>query len=370
MPVTDPQLTTYTRVLRIRIKDKHAAFLRERARDVNQVWNYDNALQIQVWRREQRFLSGYDFAEYTNGATKAGLALHSQTVQAVSEEYATRRKQAKKTRLRWRVSHGPKRSLGWIPFKKAAISYRNGQLWLAGLDKPLCIWDSYDLSQYELGAGNISEDSRGRWYINITVKRKAQAPQPGKGVIGIDLGLKDFAGFSEDAVPNVEAPKFYRDLEPKLAVAQRANKKARVKAIHAKIANRRKDFLHKLSTQLVREYGAIFVGDVNASKLAKTGMAKSVLDAGWSAFRNMLQYKSDDAGSWVKIINEANSTRECACCGKLTGPTGLAGLSVREWVCSHCGARRPRDRNSAQVIKARGMVQLERCVANSQSTTP
>lgn len=370
MTVTNSQLTTYTRVLHIRIKDKHAGFLRERAGDVNQVWNFDNALQMQVWRREQRFLSGYDFAEYTNGATKAGLALHSQTVQAISEEYATRRKQTGKTRLRWRVSHGPKRSLGWIPFKKAAIRYRNGQLWLSGLDRPLCIWDSYDLSKYELGAGNIAEDSRGRWYINITVKRKAEAKQPGKGAIGIDLGLKDFAGFSEHNVSNVEAPKFYRDLEPALAAAQRANKKARVKAIHAKIANRRKDFLHKLSTQLVREYGAIFVGNVNAAGLAKTRMAKSVLDAGWSTFRTMLQYKGDDAGSWVLEVNEANSTRECARCGRLTGPTGLAGLSVREWVCSHCGALRPRDRNSAQVIKARGMVQLEGCVANSQSTKP
>ena len=358
MTVPDFELTIYTRVLRIRIKDKHAAFLCARATDVNQVWNYDNALQIQVWRREQRFLSGYDFAEYTKGATKEGLALHSQTVQAISEEYATRRKQAGKTRLRWRVSHGPRRSLGWIPVKKAALSYRNGQLWLAGLDQPLGIWDSYGLSQYELGAGNISEDSRGRWYINITVKQKAAPKQIGKGAIGIDLGLKDFAAFSEEAEANVEAPRFYRDLEEPLAIAQRANKKQRVKAIHAKIANRRKDFLHKLSTHLVHEYGAIFIGNVNASGLAKTRMAKSVLDAGWSTFRTMLQYKGDDAGSWVLQINEANSTRECACCGRLTGPTGLAGLSVREWVCSHCGSLRPRDRNSAQVIKARGMAQL------------
>src|SRR5690242_14766831 len=81
---------------------------------------------------------------------------------------------------------------------------------------------------------------------------------------------------------------FYRDVEPALAVAQRATKKSRVRALHAKIANRRKDFLHKLSTRLVKEFGHIVFGNVSSSKLAKTRMAKSVLDAGWSSLRTML----------------------------------------------------------------------------------
>jgi IS605 OrfB family transposase len=79
-----------------------------------------------------------------------------------------------------------------------------------------------------------------------------------------------------------------------------------------KIANRRKDFLHKLSTELTRAKGAIFVGNVNASGLAKTRMAKSVLDAGWSAFRTMLQYKCDDAGVWFAEVDEAFSTQTCS----------------------------------------------------------
>ena len=84
-----------------------------------------------------------------------------------------------------------------------------------------------------------------------------------------------------------------------MAIAQRANKKARVKAIYAKIANRRKGFEHKLGTRLVRAYGAIFVGNVSASALAKTTQAKSVLDVGWSIFWTMLQSKCDEAGVWV-----------------------------------------------------------------------
>jgi putative transposase len=108
-----------TRVLRLRLKDKHAPFLRAMAGEVNFVWNYVNDLSYKVLQREHRFMSAYDLNAYTTGATKAGLSLHSQTVQAVNEEFVTRRKQFKKAKLRWRVSNPKKThySLGWVPFK-------------------------------------------------------------------------------------------------------------------------------------------------------------------------------------------------------------------------------------------------------------
>ena len=124
------QCPTFTRVLRLRLKDKHARTLREHAYWVNQVWNYCNELSFKVLQRERRFLSGFDLQKYTAGATREGLPLHSQTVQAIAEEYALRRKQFKKTKLRWRVSNpkSSKYSLGWIPFKASALRYRSGQV--------------------------------------------------------------------------------------------------------------------------------------------------------------------------------------------------------------------------------------------------
>ncbi|QBR03675.1 RNA-guided endonuclease InsQ/TnpB family protein [Paraburkholderia pallida] len=346
-----------TRVLRFRLKDKHAKLLRVLAREVNFVWNYCNELSHMVWQREQRFLSGYDFHPFTRGAGKAGLHLHSQTLQAIGEEYAVRRKQAGKTRLRWRASGGPRRSLGWIPFKASAIRYRNGQVFFAGTR--LSLWDSYGLSRYKLGAGSFSEDARGRWYLNVTIKVE-KTPTPATGEVersaGIDLGLKDFAATSDAQVITLD--RHYRKLETVLAKAQCARKKARVRALHPKIKNSRKDQLHKLSTALVQQYGAIFIGNVNASALARTRMAKSVLDAGWSLFRTMLQYKSDCAGVWFDEVDEKYSTQTCGCCNRRTGPKGREGLGIREWACFECGAYHHRDINAAVNILAAGRRRL------------
>jgi IS605 OrfB family transposase len=157
----------------------------------------------------------------------------------------------------------------------------------------------------------------------------------------------------------VEAQSFYRDLAPKLAVAQRAGKKERTKAIHAKISNRRKDFLHKASSHIAASYAAVFVGDVNASALAKTKMAKSVLDSGWSTFRTMLRYKCDDAGVWFKEVKESYSTQECSHCHQLTGPKGQRDLNIRQWTCVHCLSAHDRDVNAAINIRNRGLEWLQ-----------
>lgn len=351
------------KTLRIRIKDKHASWLQQQANLVNFVWNYCQEISLKALHRENRFLSGYDLAPFVNGATKEGLDLPSPVVQEIAVEYARKRKQFKKAKLRWRASKGSRRALGWVPLRNNVLSYRNGQVWYHG--KPLSLWDSYGLAQYadekgRLGAGHLAEDSGGRWFLCVTVNVPQfcgpKKPQGLKSSVGIDLGLKDFLTTSSGQKES--AQQFYRDLEPALATAQRANKKNRVKAIHQKIANRRKDHLHKLSTALVRKHNAIFVGNVNASQLAKTKLAKSVLDASWSAFRDMLKYKSEHAAIWFEEVDEKFTSVTCSCCKKRTGPKGLEGLRIREWQCVECGAVHDRDINAAQNILALGRERL------------
>lgn len=351
----------FIKTLRVRIKDRYTKVLTELASEVNLVWNYSQDLALKVLERDRRFMFAFDMAAFTKGAGKEGMRLHSQTIQAVSEEYCSKRKQFKKAKLRWRVSKGSRRSLGWIPFKASAIRYKAGQLHYGKL--PLGIWDSYGLANYDsLGAGSFSEDARGRWYANITVPiPELCGPRPQKkDSVGIDLGLRELAAFSDPTMPPIEAQNFYRDLEPALATAQRAGKKVRTRAIHAKIANLRKDFLHKLSTQVVKGYGIIVVGNVSSSKLAKTTMAKSVLDSGWAMFKTQLTYKSLEAASVFKEVNESYSTQDCSACGARTGPKGMADLKVSRWVCPVCSTHHDRNQNAAQNILVKGLLELRK----------
>lgn len=336
--------------IRVRIKDKHAPLLREWARTVNFVWNYVNDLSYRNIRDHRRFLTGFDFHAYMSGSSKL-LGLHSSTVQEIAEQYAIKRKTAKRAKLQWRKSGGARRSLGWVPFKARATQYRAGQIYFNG--QHFKVWDSYGLGQYTFRAGSFSEDARGRWYFNATVEVEREL-SPGQAAVGIDLGLKTTATCSDGSI--LAAGRFYRDLEPALGIAQRAGKKARVRAIHAKIANRRKDALHKFSSELVGRSGLVVVGNVSPLSMVKTKMSKSVLDAGWGQLKTMLEYKCANAGTVFLEVNEAYTTQSCSCCGSLpaSSPKGRAGLGVREWTCVDCGTAHDRDVNAAQNILAAG----------------
>lgn len=339
------------KTLKVRVKDRHANALTEMARSVNFVWNYVNALSHRSIIERGIFLSAYDLHPFTKGAGKE-LGLHSQTLQCVAGEYVTRRKQFKKAKLHWRKSHGVRRSLGWIPINTGQALWKMGQVFHNG--QYFKVWDSYGLGQYKFRSASFNEDARGRWYFNVVVDVECQ-PSTGKTAVGIDLGCKtsatDSKGFSVTG-------REYRRLEAKLAVAQRTKNKARVKNIHAKIKNRRADTLHKYSRKLVNENAAIFVGNVSSLGLAKTKMAKSVLDAGWGQLKTMLEFKCHQAGVVFEVVNEAYSTVTCSVCKKRTGPKGQEGLRIREWVCCECGTAHDRDVNSAKFILAIGLDRL------------
>ena len=344
------------KTLKLRIKDKNLKVLDQLASEVNFVWNYVNDLGFKYLKRTGEFLSSYDIDKYTKGASKE-CGLHSQTIQAISAELVTRRKQFKKAKLKWRVSNkkSARRSLGWIPFKKVAIKYADGYVQYG--KHQFKLWDSYGLSKYNVKTGSFVEDSRGRWYVCLVVDNATTIKSKGKTSIGIDLGLKDLATCSDGL--KLKAPKIYRQYEQKLGIAQRAKNKNRVRSVHAKIKNIRQNMLHQFTRKLVNDHAMIIVGNVNAKALAQTKLAKSVLDASWTTLRTMLKYKCENARVLFEEVNEAYTTQTCSCCGsRLSSPKGRAGLGIREWQCMECGTLHDRDINSALNILALGHERL------------
>lgn len=175
-----------------------------------------------------------------------------------------------------------------------------------------------------------------------------------RSAIGIDLGLKNTATCSNGE--RLERKGRYRQLEQALGIAQRAGHKKRAKSIHAKIKNQRNNDTHQFTSRLVRDHGAIFVGNVSSRGLTKTKMAKSVLDAGWYLLKTQLKYKAIARSVVFEEIDEAYSTQTCSCCGAISdsSPKGRTGLGIRQWVCSECGAEHDRDINAAKNILAAG----------------
>ena len=332
-------------VYRYRVKSL-AGLLNKQSRAVNFVWNFCNDRQKDALRFGRRWHSGFDLNKLTAGSSKE-LGLHSGTVNAVCEQYAKSRSQKKRPYLRYRG----KKSLAWVPLKGRELKREGDAFRFAG--NTFRLFNSRALPAGKIKDGtNFSRDNRGNWFLNIVIDVDAAAPNaraPVRGV-GIDLGLKDFATLSTGE--KIEAQRIYRGAEQALAVAQRANKKNRVKAIHAQIANRRNNFHHQLSARIVREFDYIAIGNVCAAGLAKTSMAKSVLDAGWSSFRTQLAYKALKHGAWFEEVNESYTTQTCSDCGALpdSRPKGIAGLGIRNWICSGCGGVHDRDVNAAKNI--------------------
>ena len=359
------------KTLKLRIRDKHADQLNRLSGSVNFVWNYVNDLSYRHLQKTGKFFSAYDLNDYTKGSGEL-LGLHSQTIQAINETHTKSRRQSKKAKLSWRTNNpkSKRKNLGWLPFKQSAIKHiathqtgKKGlkstlQLSLAkGQKLVIDLWDSYNLSLYQINTLEIVQDSRNRWYACITVKDYPKQ-SCGTGSVGIDLGLKDSATASNgDKLTIKQTLKYAKQL----AIAQRSNNKKRIKAIHAKIKNTRQDLIHKFTTQLVKDNALIVVGDVKTTQFnSKKGkLAKSVYDAGWFELKRQLTYKCENAGCRFEIVSERYTTQTCSCCGDMSSsPKGRAGLRIREWTCAKCGTRHDRDINASKNILAVGLNRL------------
>ncbi|MEW5996464.1 MAG: transposase [Candidatus Micrarchaeota archaeon] len=193
----------------------------------------------------------------------------------------------------------------------------------------------------------------GKWFAIFTSEIEKK-PVPKKDILpaGIDLGIEHFACLSDGTV--VENPRHLKHAEEKLKRTQRflsrkkkggknrRKAKLRVALAHEKLANRRRDFLHKLSRQLVDKYSFIAMEDLDVSDLAKGFIAKSALDCGWAEFSSMLCYKAEEAGCEVVLVEPANTSSGCSSCGSVQKKS----LAERWHKCG-CGASMHRDLNAA-----------------------
>ena len=219
----------------------------------------------------------------------------------------------------------------------------------------------------------ISHERGGEYYASVLCEIEQTEPLPVTDkVLGIDLGLHDFIVCSDGT--RVEAPKYFRKSEQKLARIQRAfsrtqkgsngHEKARLKVArcHQKIKNQRMDFLQKLSTKLIRENQVICLEDLSVKGMERNKkLAKSVTDASFSKFVSMLEYKAEWYGrEIIKIERFYPSTQLCSDCGyKNESIKGLSGLKFREWTCPECGEVHDRDLNAARNILKEGLKSIE-----------
>jgi putative transposase len=343
----------WVRTLRLKVKREGYAWLNAAAIEVNQVWNYANATSCKAalpFAGPAKWLTAFDLDKLTAGATECFERIGSDTIQRVNAEFATRRKQFKKAKLRWRVSQGSKRCLGWIPFKAVQLKRKRKSLRFSG--KAFRVFERELLEEATWKSGCFAQDAVGDWWLCLPVPRVVSPTVAQKEAVGRDLGLKDIVATSDG--DKLEAGHFYRSIGRKIANAQRRGHKRQAKRLHRTAARRRKDALHKFCKKIVSAYQTIHIGDVNSLSLAKTRMAKSVLDAGWGMLKTQLQYKGQQAGRCVQIVSERNTTRTCSSCKALTGPAGLDMLVIRSWVCSACGDTHDRDVNAARNILAAG----------------
>ena len=235
----------------------------------------------------------------------------------------------------------------------------HGRLRLPGIGDVAVRW-SRELPA-EASSVTVTVDAAGRYHASFVVEAPDQPLPPTDREVGIDLGLTHFAVLSDGT--KVDAPRIARKAAAKLRRAQkelarrqrgsanREKSRRKVAKCHVRVGDTRRDWLHKLSTTIVRENQAVYVEDLAVSGLARTRLARSVHDAGWSTFVGMLAYKARrHGGTFARVDRWFPSTRACSVCGAI----GEAKpLHVREWTCP-CGAVHDRDVNAARNILAAG----------------
>jgi putative transposase len=253
-------------------------------------------------------------------------------------------------------------------YTRAAFRMRSGELRLAKMSTPLRFvwtWPAVDPAMLDPTSVTVTRDPADRWFVTFHADVPDPAPLPAAGQdAGVDVGLAHFATLSTgEKVPHPKDwerhEKGLKRWQRRLARCRRGSKnraKARVKVAraHARVADARRDFLHKASTGLVRRFDVIAVEDLNVSGMVRNrSLARAISCTGWAEFRTMLGYKAERCGRTVVAVNRwYPSSKTCSACGHLLAELSL---STRHWTCPSCGTRHDRDINAAKNILAAGL---------------
>ena len=259
-----------------------------------------------------------------------------------------------------------KRSKQSTEFTKSAFKYTEGKLYIAKSKQPLDVRWSRELPS-EPSSITISKDSAGRYFVSCLCRFEPKLLPVNKNTVGIDLGLKDLVITSEGFKSG--NPRFTKRYANKLAKAQRRLSKKKkgssnfqkarkkVARIHAKIADCRRDFTHKLTSRLINENQVICAESLQVKNMIRNPkLAKAISDANWGELVRQLKYKAEWYGrTIVQIDRWYPSSKRCNCCGHVVDSLPLY---IRSWQCPECLTQLDRDVNASLNIKAVGLAVL------------
>ncbi|MFE2041220.1 RNA-guided endonuclease InsQ/TnpB family protein [Streptomyces sp. NPDC059477] len=351
--------------------DAQAAELSRTFGCVRKVYNLALAARTQAWARQERVNYNQTSAMLTAWKRTGELA-YLNDVSSVPLQQALRHLQTAFANFFGKRAGYPrfksrKKSRKSAEYTTSAFRFRDGKLTLAKMAEPLDIVWSRPLPE---GASpstvTVSQDAAGRWFVSLLCEDPTVKPlPPTETAVGIDVGLDHLLTLSTgEKVANprherrdrVRLARAQRQLARKAAGdgANRAKARRKVARVHARIADRRRDHLHKLTTRLVRENQTIVIEDLSVRNMVRNaGLARAISDAAWAELRSMLEYKAQWYGREVIAIDRwFPSSKLCSACGSLRD---RLPLHVRTWKCGGCGTTHDRDVNAANNILAVGL---------------
>lgn len=328
------------RQLKLRLTSKQESQLSEWLWHLTGVWNWA-IRKLELDARDRVYYSPKAFHNLLAGHS-AKLGIPSHTLQgtlttAYTARLRFRKKLAKRPKLK-----GQRNKLTSMPFPDPLKAPVGNTIAVAGIGRVR--FHKQPLPSGRIKSGRIVKRASG-WYLCLFIDAQPQRiPHTAGGAIGIDPGFHTLLTLSTGE--KIAHPHELRQTARRLAQAQRGSRTQLVARLQERLANQRKDRNHKLSRRLVAENSQLVWSKDRQTAIARI-FGKSVASAGHAQLRGMLAYKCTASGRQFLEVPSTYSTKTCSACGSLSGPTGYAGLSVRQWTCSACGADHDRDVNAA-----------------------